>query len=91
MKKIIKKRIKSLVFIAILLIVCNLLSTLHPYVMKQIVDIDFKAKNIEQTIIKFIILYCSIHFLLVICKNFKNIVVNNTMTVFLRDIREKTI
>ncbi len=89
MKKIIKKRIKSLVFIAILLIVCNLLSTLHPYVMKQIVDIDFKAKNIEQTIIKFIILYCSIHFLLVICKNFKNIVVNNTMTVFLRDIREK--
>lgn len=89
MKKIIKKYIKSLIFIAILLIACNLLRTLHPFVMKQIVDIDFKAENIEQTIIKFIIIYAGIHVLLVICKNLRNIVTNKTMTSILKDIREK--
>lgn len=89
MRKIIKKHIKSLMLIAFLLVLCNLLSTLHPYVMKEFVDIDFKSENIEKTITTFIIIYASIHLLLVISKNFKNVVINKTMTKILRDIREK--
>lgn len=89
MRKIIKKHIKSLILIAFLLVACNLLSTLHPYVMKEFVDIDFKSENIENTITTFIIIYAGIHLLLVISRNLKNVVINKTMTKILRDIREK--
>lgn len=89
MKKILKKHIKSLLLIGLLLIACNLLSTLHPYVMKEFVDIDFNSKNVEKIITNFILLYASIHIVLVISKNLKNVVINKTMTKILRDIREK--
>lgn len=89
MKNILKKHIKSLILIAFLLIACNLLSTLHPYVMKEFVDIDFNSENIERIITNFIILYASIHLILVISKNLKNIVINKTMTKILKDIRQK--
>ena len=88
MKKIIKKHIKSLIIIIFLLIVCNLFSALHPYVMKQILDIDFSSNNIEKIIIQFIIIYTLVHTLLAIFKNLRNIVVNKTMAKILRDIRE---
>jgi len=88
MKKIIKKHIKSLIMITFLLLICNLLSTLHPYVMKQILDIDFNNNNIEKIVLVFIILYTSIHIILAICKNLRNIVVNKTMTKVLKEIRE---
>lgn len=89
MKKILKKHIKSLLLIGLLLIACNLLSTLHPYVMKEFVDIDFNSENVEKIITNFILLYASIHIVLVISKNLKNVVINKTMTKILRDIREK--
>lgn len=89
MKKILKKHIKSLLLIGFLLIACNLLSTLHPYVMKEFVDIDFNSENVEKIITNFILLYASIHIVLVISKNLKNVVINKTMTRILRDIREK--
>lgn len=89
MKKILKKHIKSLLLIGFLLIACNLLSTLHPYVMKEFVDIDFNSENVEKIITNFILLYASIHIVLVISKNLKNVVINKTMTKILRDIREK--
>lgn len=89
MKNTLKKHIKSLILIAFLLIACNLLSTLHPYVMKEFVDIDFNSENIERIITNFIILYASIHLILVISKNLKNVVINKTMTKILKDIRQK--
>ena len=89
MKSIIKKHIKSLLLISILLIICNSLSTLHPYVLKQILDIDFKVYNIKNIILQFIILYITIHIVLAIFKNLRNIVVNKVMATILRDIREK--
>lgn len=89
MKKILKKHIKSLLLIGFLLIACNLLSTLHPYVMKEFVDIDFNSENVEKIITNFILLYSSIHIVLVISKNLKNVVINKTMNKILRDIREK--
>lgn len=89
MKKIIKKHIKSLIIISILLMACNLLATLHPYVMKQILDIDFYSKNIEKIILMLIIIYTATHAILIIVKNLRNIVVNRTMAKILRDIREE--
>lgn len=88
MKKIIKKYAKSLVLTSILLLICNLLSTLHPYIVKQILDIDFSSENIKKTILQFICLYIGIHIVLAILKNLKNIIVNKSMAKILRDIRE---
>ncbi|MBQ6991688.1 MAG: ABC transporter ATP-binding protein [Clostridia bacterium] len=89
MGKIIKKHIKSLIVITIFLIVCNFLSSLHPYVMKQVLDIDFSKENIEKIILQFIIIYTLIHVLFAIFKNVKNILVNKAMARILKDIREK--
>ena len=88
MKKIIKKHIKSLIIISVLLMACNLLSTLHPYVMKQILDIDFFSSNIEKIILALIVIYTATHVILAVAKNLRNIVVNKTMAKILRDIRE---
>ena len=89
MRKIIKSYIKTLVIISILLIICNLLSTLHPYVLKQILDIDFSSIDIQNIILKFIIIYTVIHIVLAIFKNLRNIVVNKAMASVLKDIREE--
>lgn len=89
MNKIMKKYIKSLLLISVVLIVCNFLSALHPYVMKQILDVDFSRADIEKTILKFIIIYASIHVILAIFKNVRNIIINKTMAKILKDIREK--
>ena len=89
MRSIIKKHIKSLIKISILLIVCNLLSTLHPYVMKQTLDVDFSNPNIQTILLQLIITYTTIHIILVIFKNLRNIAVNKEMANILRDIREK--
>lgn len=89
MKSIIKRHIKSLIKISILLIVCNLLSTLHPYVMKQTLDVDFSNPNIQTILLRLIITYITIHIILAIFKNLRNIAVNKEMANILRDIREK--
>lgn len=89
MRSIIKKHIKSLVKISILLIICNLLSALHPYVMKQTLDVDFSNPNIQTILLRLIITYTTIHIILAIFKNLRNIVVNKAMANILRDIREK--
>lgn len=89
MKSIIKKYIKSLIIATILIVLCNVFSTLHPYVMKQILDVDFSDYNIKNIILKLIIIYTLVHIVLAILKNLKNIVVNKTMAQVLRDIREK--
>ena len=57
MKKIIKKYVKSIILLGILLLACDFLSAIPPYIVKQVVDIDFTKENIIQTILFFIIIY----------------------------------
>lgn len=89
MKEIIKNHIKALIGISILLIICNLLNAVHPYVIKQILDIDFQSINVEKIILGLIIAYVTIHILFALFKNLRNIVVNKVMVIILKEIREK--
>lgn len=88
MKKIIKKYIKSIVIIGILLIICDFLSALPPYIVKQVVDIDFTRKDIMNTIILFICIYTSIHLGRLIFKYVRDVLINTTICKILRDIRK---
>lgn len=89
MKAIIKRYTKSIVIVAGMLMVCNLLSTLHPNVMKQVLDMDFTSNQIEQKILQAILVYVSIHILLVLLKNWRNIYINKVICNMLKDIRKK--
>ncbi len=88
MKNIIKKYIKSIVIIGILLIICDFLSALPPYIVKQVVDIDFTRKDIMNTILFFICIYTSIHLGRLIFKYVKDVLINTTICKILRDIRK---
>lgn len=77
--------------ISILLIVCNTLSTIHPFLMKQIVDVDFQASNVQTTLLKLVFAYTLVHIACAISKNIRNIKVNRLMAKMLKDIREKII
>lgn len=89
MKKIILKYIKSIIILSLLIIICNLLSTVHPYIVKQILDIDFSSENIENTILQFIIIYTIVHIVLVLFKNLNNIVSSKMVCEILKDIRSQ--
>ena len=89
MKQIIKKHIKSFLAAAVLIFIANILSVLHPYIIKQVVDVDFKAINVEETLIKLFSAYLVIHIILAIMKNLRNMQVNKLMAKVLKDIREK--
>ncbi len=88
MKVIVKKYIKSIIIISILLIICDFLSALPPYIVKQIVDIDFTREDIINTIILFICIYTSIHLARLIFKYIRDVLINTTICKILRDIRE---
>lgn len=88
MKKIIKKYIKLIVIIGILLMICDFLSALPPYIVKQVVDIDFTKKDIINTIIFFICIYTSIHLGRLIFKYVRDVLINTTICKILRDIRK---
>ncbi len=89
MKQIIKKHIKSFIVASILIFIANILSVLHPYIMKQVVDVDFTAINIKEILMKLLGAYLVIHIILAIMKNLRNIYVNKLMAKVLKDIREK--
>ena len=89
MKQIIKKHIKSFIIVAILIFIANILHVLHPYIMKQVLDVDFTAINIEEILIKLFGVYLVNHIVFAIMKNIRNIQVNKLMAKVLRDIREK--
>ena len=89
MKKILKHYIKSFIIISFLLVICNLLSTVHPYIVKQILEIDFASEDINKIILKFIVAYTAIHVILAFFKNLKNIVVNRVMAKVLKEIRNQ--
>lgn len=89
MKDIIKKYVKSFIAITILILGFSLWSTLHPYIVKQILDLDFTKEDILQQIIVLIILYAVVHTLRAIFANLRNIKVNKTVANILQEIREE--
>lgn len=88
MKEIIKKYTKSIIIIGILLLICDFLSALPPYIVKQVVDIDFTRADIMNTIIFFICIYISIHLGRVIFKYIRDVLINTTICKILKDIRK---
>ena len=89
MKKIIKKHIKSILLAGTLIIICNVLSTIHPYLIKQIIDIDFTSSNIVGIIIKFILIYILAHMAFVVIKYLRKITTNKMVCKILKDIRSE--
>ncbi len=89
MKDILKKNIKMLIVIAFFLIVCNILSVLHPFVMKGILDVDIKSDNIKIILRNLFLIYTTIHIFLFISKVIRNSIVNKTMAKILKELREK--
>lgn len=86
MKYILKKNIKGLFIVAFFLIICNVLSVLHPYIMKKILDIDFRSKDI---LINLFLTYAIVHIILLISKNIRNSISNKLMAKILKELRER--
>ena len=89
MKSILKKNIKILFLVAFFLIITNLLSVTHPFILKQILDIDFNDTSIVIILRNLVILYITAHILLIISKDLRNTVINKAMSKILKDLREK--
>lgn len=88
MGQVIKKHFKSFLIVAFLILICNILNVLHPFVIKEIVDLDFKQNNIVNILLMYFGIYILIHLFLVTLRNVMNIKLNKTMAFILRDIRE---
>ena len=89
MKEIMKNYKKDLILIGFLIIVCNLLNAIHPFIVKKTLDINFKSINIDKIILELIVAYITIHIAFAVFKNIRNILVNKTMAAILKSIREK--
>lgn len=89
MKKILKNHIKSIIVVSILLVICNLLEAIPPYIVKQILDLDFLSEDIINAIIRLIIVYSVIHVMIVILKNLNNIIINKAICGILNKLRAK--
>ena len=89
MKEIMKNYKKDLILIGFLIIVCNLLNAIHPFIVKKTLDINFKSINIDKIILELIVAYITIHIAFAMFKNIRNILVNKTMAAILKSIREK--
>jgi len=89
MKYILKKNAKVIFVVAFFLIICNVLSVLHPFIMKRILDIDLKVENIKIIFKNIFLSYAIIHIILLISKNARNNIVNKLMAKILKELREK--
>lgn len=89
MKDILKKNIKTLFVIVFFLIFCNVLSVLHPFIMKGILDVDLKAENIKIILKNLFLTYMLVHIVLLISKSLRNSIVNKAMAKILKQIRKK--
>lgn len=89
MKDILKKNAKVLFVIAFFLIITNVFSVLHPFIMKSILDVDFNAENVGETLKKLFLVYLAVHIILVILKNARNSIMNKGLAKILKQIREK--
>lgn len=88
MKGILKRYIKSIAIIGVLLLLCDFISAIPPYIVKQVVDIDFSRQDIINVIIFFIFIYISIQLSRLILKYVRDVVINKTICKVLRDIRK---
>lgn len=88
MKEIIKKYVKSIIIVGVLLLVCDFLSAIPPYIVKQVVDIDFTREDVIHTILFYIFIYTSIHLGRLIFKYIRDVAINKTICKILRDIRK---
>lgn len=89
MKDILKKNIKILSVVTFFLIFCNILSALHPFIMKKILDIDLKSENIKSILMNLFFIYTIVHIILLISKNVRNTIINKAMSKILKELREK--
>lgn len=89
MKSILKKNSKILFLVAFFLIVTNILSVTHPFILKQILDIDLNDNQIAAILRNLAIAYMAVHILLIIAKDLRNTVINKAMSKILKDLREK--
>lgn len=89
MKEIIKKYTKPIIIIGILVLLCDFLVALPPYIVKQVVDIDFTREDITKIIVFFILIYTSIHLGRLIFKYIRDSMINEVICGILRDIRKK--
>lgn len=89
MKDILKKNAKILFVVTFFLILCNVLSAFHPFIMKKILDINFKAENIKEILKNLFLIYAAVHIILLISKDLRNSVINRAMAKILKDLREK--
>ena len=74
MKYILKKNANMLVLVAIALIICNILSAIHPLIMKNILDVDITSKEI---LMKLFLTYFAVHIILLFAKNARNSVISD--------------
>lgn len=89
MKDILKKEYKAFIIIGIVVLMCSALNALHPYVLKEIIDLNFVENDIIKHILKLVIIYGTIHILYALFKNIRNIIVNKTVARLLKRIRSK--
>lgn len=89
MKSIFKKEYKSFIIIGLAVIMCSALNSLHPYVLKEIINLDFMQNDITKQILKLVIIYGTIHILYAVFKNIRNIIVNKTVASLLQQMRSK--
>ena len=86
MKYILKKNAKILILVGISIIIANILSASHPFVMKKILDIDITSKEL---LINLFLSYFIIHIILIFAKNMRNTIINKAMSKILKDLRER--
>lgn len=85
MRSIVKKHIKSFIFAILLVLVCNILNVMNPYIIKQV----FNENNTRNMLLILFIAYLTTQILFLIMKNLRNICTNKLMTQILKDIRER--
>lgn len=89
MKDILKKNTKILAIVAFFLVLCNVLNVIHPFIVKQILDIDLKAENMTNTLLTLFFIYITIHLFFLVSKDARNHIMNKTLAKILKELREK--
>ena len=88
MKHILRKYKVTFLIITTIVLVCNVLNVLHPYILKQMIDLNFHSQDILQQITILVALYTIIHILRAVCMNLQNIKVNKIVVKILKELRQ---
>ncbi len=64
------------------------MGTIHPFVMKKILEVDFQVSDVQRTLLNLVIVYTAIHIGYAIFKNVRNVKINKLIATILQDIRE---